>query len=303
MHSMYSEVSDNRPAPAGSSCSSGLATKTPLSAYLRWKSVLDRAVALVLLIPGLPMIGLLVILIRLTSRGPGVYSQERVGKNGRPFTMYKLRSMRTDAEAKTGPVWSAAGSDARVTRLGYWLRRLHLDELPQLFNVVMGEMSLVGPRPERPEFVKVLAVQVDGYLDRLKVLPGVTGLAQVNLPADTDLDSVRRKIVLDCQYIQTAGLLLDLRLILCTILRCFGLRGGRGVSLLGLNRRVVLPIESTPIGGLPGAPPATPNTIVQSTPAENAIDQSSPEDHNIADEAPVPKRRRRPSDSQILTAH
>lgn len=301
MHTTYSEKSGVRSRAASPSCCSMSASKAPLSAYLRWKGLLDRTAALLLLIPGLPVIGLLAILIRLTSRGPGVYSQERVGLNGRVFTMYKLRSMRIDAETKSGPVWSAPGSDSRVTRLGYWLRKLHLDELPQLFNVIKGEMSLVGPRPERPEFVKVLAVQIDGYLGRLQVLPGVTGLAQVNLPADTDLDSVRRKIVLDCQYIQIASLLLDFRLILCTILRCFGLRGGRAVSLLGLTRRVELPSETAPIGGVPDAPLATPANIVQATETPAATEKSVPTDYATEEESPPPKRRRRPSDSQILS--
>lgn len=152
--------------------------------------------------------------------------------------MYKLRSMRIDAEASTGAVWAGLSADSRVTPLGYWLRRLHLDELPQLFNVLKGEMSLVGPRPERPEFVAVLAQQIDRYVDRLQVLPGITGLAQINLPADTDLNSVRRKLVLDSEYIRTIGLLLDLRIIACTLLRVIGLRNGRAVQLLGLHRQV-----------------------------------------------------------------
>jgi lipopolysaccharide/colanic/teichoic acid biosynthesis glycosyltransferase len=227
-----------------------------------WKVLLDRGLAILLLIPGLPLLGLLIALVRLTSRGPGVYSQARVGKGGRVFTMYKLRSMRIDAEVATGPVWSSAGSDSRVTLVGYWLRRLHLDELPQLFNVLRGEMSLVGPRPERPEFVRVLGVQIPHYMDRLSVLPGVTGLAQVNLPPDTDLDSVRRKLALDRDYIGEAGLLLDFRIILCTILRVFGLRGGRSVRLLGLQRTVFLPPGAAPIGGEVDASPATPDTIV-----------------------------------------
>lgn len=202
------------------------------------KGWLDRLAAAIMLVPAIPLIALLVMAIRLTSRGPGIYSQTRVGKGGRIFTMYKLRSMRVDAEAGTGAVWAGLSADSRVTRLGYWLRRLHLDELPQLFNVVKGEMSLVGPRPERPEFVKVLADQIDGYLDRLKVMPGITGLAQINLPADTDLNSVRRKLVLDREYIDTAGILLDARIIFCTLFRTIGLRNGRAVQLMGLKRSV-----------------------------------------------------------------
>lgn len=213
------------------------------------KGWLDRLAAALMLVPAIPLIALLVVAIRLTSRGPGIYSQTRVGKGGRIFTMYKLRSMRVDAEAGTGAVWAGISADARVTRLGYWLRRLHLDELPQLFNVVKGEMSLVGPRPERPEFVKVLADQIDGYLDRLKVMPGITGLAQINLPADTDLNSVRRKLVLDCEYIETAGILLDARIIFCTLFRTIGLRNGRAVRLMGLQRSVddseIIPDDSS----------------------------------------------------------
>ncbi len=219
-------------------------SKLPRPRLLIWKIVLDHSAAFLLLLAGLPLIGLLILLVRLTSRGPAIYRQVRVGKSGRTFTMYKLRSMRLDAEAGTGPVWAGTGADSRVTRLGYWLRRLHLDELPQLINVLKGEMSLVGPRPERPEFVAVLAEKIPGYLDRITILPGITGLAQVNLPPDTDLDSVRRKLVLDREYVGSASLSLDVRIVLCTMLRVFGLRGGRSVQLLNLYRTVVLPLDS-----------------------------------------------------------
>ena len=217
----------------------------PYRQLLVWKIVLDRTAAFFLLLPGLPFIGLLMLLVRLTSRGPAIYRQVRVGKGGRTFTMYKLRSMRLDAEAGTGPVWAGTGADSRVTPVGYWLRRLHLDELPQLINVLKGEMSLVGPRPERPEFVAVLAEKLPGYLDRVTILPGITGLAQVNLPPDTDLDSVRRKLVLDREYAASANLLLDLRIIICTSLRVFGIKGGRSVRLLSLHRTVTIPLESS----------------------------------------------------------
>jgi lipopolysaccharide/colanic/teichoic acid biosynthesis glycosyltransferase len=219
----------------------GPETRLTPAPYFRWKGVLDRVVAALLLLPGLPMIGALVLLVRLTSRGPGIYRQSRIGKNGRPFRMYKIRTMRCDAEAQTGPVWAKA-KDPRITRIGKVLRKLHLDELPQLFNVFRGEMSLVGPRPERPEFVAVLAEEIPGYLDRLLVRPGVTGLAQINLPPDTDLDSVRRKLVLDLQYVAEASLLLDLRLFLCTLGRMCRIHL---VGVLGLRRTVTLP-ESAP---------------------------------------------------------
>ncbi len=186
--------------------------------YFLWKRRMDFLLAVALLVPALPLMGILVLLVRLTSRGPGIYRQARVGRGGRTFTMYKIRSMASNAEAKTGAVW-AASNDLRVTPLGRILRKLHLDELPQLVNVIRGEMSLVGPRPERPEFVSVLAESIEGYRERLAVAPGITGLAQVNLPPDSDLDSVRRKLHLDLEYLRTAGLWLDLRILVSTIAR------------------------------------------------------------------------------------
>lgn len=226
----------------GSGCSRTNVYKTARS--LGWKTILDRIAAFFLLVPGFPLIAILIILVRLTSRGPGIYRQLRVGMSGRQFMMYKLRSMRIDAESGTGPVWSTLGADSRVTPLGYWLRKLHLDELPQLFNVLRGEMALVGPRPERPEFVSILAEKIPGYLDRLQTLPGITGLAQVNLPPDTDLDSVRRKLVLDREYILTSGFWLDQRILMCTFFRVLGLRGGRSVRLFALERTVTLTCET-----------------------------------------------------------
>ncbi len=195
----------------------------PASCF-RWKGLTDPILAAILLVPGLPIIAVLVLLIRLNSKGPGIFRQKRVGKNGRVFTMYKLRTMAQNAEAKTGPVWTQAG-DPRVTRLGWVLRKLHLDELPQLFNVLRGEMALIGPRPERPEFVQVLAKLVPGYAERLTVRPGVTGLAQINLPPDSDLISVWRKLQLDLEYIETASFFLDLRMFLCTTVRLLALPG------------------------------------------------------------------------------
>jgi lipopolysaccharide/colanic/teichoic acid biosynthesis glycosyltransferase len=186
--------------------------------YFRMKYFFDYCVASLLVLPALPIMAILVVLVRLTSRGPAIYRQCRVGRKGRRFHIYKIRSMRHDAEAVTGPAWTQA-SDPRVTPLGHFLRKFHLDELPQLFNVLRGEMSLVGPRPERPEFVDVLSRQIPNYSNRLTVLPGITGLAQLNLPPDSDLNSVRRKVILDVEYIQTATFWMDLRLILCTATR------------------------------------------------------------------------------------
>ena len=208
-----------------------------VSPYFRRKATIDQVLAALLLIPGLPLIGLLVLLVRLTSRGPGIYRQARVGKNGRTYMLYKIRTMTHDAENGTGPIWTQF-NDSRITRVGNVLRKLHLDEFPQLFNVFRGDMALVGPRPERPEFVHVLAKRIPGYLNRLAVLPGVTGLAQINLPPDTDIESVQRKLALDLEYCKTAGVFLDLQMMLCTLFRLLGLSGEQAMWLMRLRREV-----------------------------------------------------------------
>jgi lipopolysaccharide/colanic/teichoic acid biosynthesis glycosyltransferase len=178
--------------------------------------------ALVLLLFASPLILLILVLVKLSSRGPAIYSQRRIGLGGRPFTIYKIRTMYEDSE-RDGPTWSVPG-DPRVTPIGSVLRLTHLDELPQLINVLMGEMSLVGPRPERPEFVEQLERDLPGYRRRLAVRPGVTGLAQVQQPPDTDLDSVRRKLNYDLCYVERIGPWLDARLIAGTALKCVGVR-------------------------------------------------------------------------------
>lgn len=211
---------------------SPLATAVPaVSCNLSGKRALDRLLASILLVPALPLIGLLMLQVRATSPGPGLIRQKRIGQGGKVFTLYKIRTMFADAEARTGAVWSRP-DDPRVTAVGRILRRLHLDELPQLVNVLKGEMSLVGPRPERPELVPILSKAVPGYTDRHQVPPGITGLAQLSLPPDTDLDSVRRKLVLDLAYIRRASLLLDLQLLACTCLYAVGIRGGLALAAL-----------------------------------------------------------------------
>jgi lipopolysaccharide/colanic/teichoic acid biosynthesis glycosyltransferase len=154
-------------------------------------------------------------LVKLTSRGPAFYTQVRMGRNGRPFTIYKLRTMHHDCERLSGARWSTPG-DPRITPIGRVLRRTHLDELPQLWNVVKGDMSLIGPRPERPEFVPQLEQVIPHYRDRLLVRPGMTGLAQIQLPADTDLASVRRKLAHDLHYVRHVSFFLDFKLLLHT---------------------------------------------------------------------------------------
>ena len=222
--------------PNGSEGNSGSTHEVHPTSYCRWKSWLGRILALILLVPTLPVIGLLVLLVRSTSRGPAIYRQARVGKDGRSFIMYKIRTMQLDAEAN-GAMWAKLRDD-RTTFVGNVLRKLHLDEFPQLLNVLKGEMALIGPRPERPEFVHVLAEEIPGYLQRLSVRPGITGLAQINLPPDTDLQSVRQKLVLDLEYIETASLWMDVRILAYTFLRISRVSGRIAVRLTKVARHV-----------------------------------------------------------------
>lgn len=185
--------------------------------YSTVKIVFDRTFSVLLLVAAAPFIALSALLVKLTSRGPAFYSQVRLGLNGKPFLIYKIRTMTHNCESRSGPQWSTAG-DARITFAGRILRATHLDELPQLWNVLRGDMSLVGPRPERPEFVPNLEKAIAHYRDRLDVRPGVTGLAQVQLPPDSDINSVRRKLAYDLYYIRHMGFWLDLKLIVCTAL-------------------------------------------------------------------------------------
>jgi len=233
------------------------------SAYFRLKDAIDRLLGTMLLAISSPLIGLLILLVRLTSRGPGIYRQPRVGKNGDLFTMYKIRTMIHAAESRTGPVWTKTNDD-RITLIGRALRKLHLDEFPQLLNVAKGEMSLIGPRPERPEFVCVLAKEIPGYLNRLSVRPGVTGLAQVNLEPDTDLDSVRRKLALDLEYIEHAGLLFDFRMFLCTFVHLLGFSGDWATDVMGLRRMADSRDADSPLGQATPATPVGPEDVAGS---------------------------------------
>ena len=201
--------------------------------------LLERiGVAICLVVLAIPL-ALVYLLVRTTSRGPGIFSQVRVGKHGRIFTIYKFRTMYVDAETRSGPVWSAGNEDPRTTQVGRILRKLHIDELPQLWNVVRGEMRLIGPRPERPAFVLMLAGEVDGYLDRLAVRPGIAGLAQVYLPPDETIGCVRRKVIFDNFYISHRNLWLDLQILCCALFYLFGIQYGRATRWFGLNRRCI----------------------------------------------------------------
>jgi lipopolysaccharide/colanic/teichoic acid biosynthesis glycosyltransferase len=206
------------------------------SAYRPCKIVLDMVLSCLLLILAAPLILALVIVVRMTSRGPAIYRQIRLGMNGLPFTIYKIRTMTHDCEKESGPRWSTR-EDPRVTRLGRFLRRTHLDELPQLWNILRGEMSLVGPRPERPELAAKLEEAIPDYRRRLAVRPGITGLAQVYLPPDVDLEGVRRKLVYDVYYVNKMGLVLDLRLLTSTALFLAGMPFFVSCRLLRVTRQ------------------------------------------------------------------
>lgn len=211
--------------------------KPYISPYFRIKGYTDRLVASLLLVPCLPLIAFLWLLVRLTSKGPGFFAQERLGKDGKPFVMYKIRTMVVNAEHETGAVW-ASQNDSRITFVGKFLRVFHLDEFPQLYNVLRGEMSLVGPRPERDEFVQILNREIDGYSYRMSVLPGVTGYAQLNLPSDIEVGDVKRKISLDFEYIENATFWFDFVIILGTLGRFFKFLGMIHLKVLGIYRRV-----------------------------------------------------------------
>ncbi|MBD3676018.1 MAG: sugar transferase [Planctomycetaceae bacterium] len=183
--------------------------------YLPVKSCLDWCGALILLILTAPFTLLGIILIKVTSPGPAFYLQTRLGQNDTPYKVIKLRTMIHNAEAKTGAVWSQAG-DPRVTKIGRILRKTHIDEFPQLINVLLGQMSLVGPRPERPEIAFKLAWELKHYEDRTLVKPGITGLAQLRLPPDSDIEGVRRKLACDLFYVQEVSPWLDLRIFIFT---------------------------------------------------------------------------------------
>ncbi len=185
----------------------------------------DVVICVALLVLTLPVMLLAALLIRIDTRGPVFYRQLRVGLHGAPFTLLKFRSMRLDAESG-GPRW-ASERDPRVTRVGRFLRATRIDELPQLFNVLRGEMSLIGPRPERPHFVEQLAEIIPSFDQRTSVLPGITGWAQVNYPYGASVEDARRKLSYDLYYVRHRSLMLDLRILLATVrvvMLCTGAR-------------------------------------------------------------------------------
>ena len=193
--------------------SSGFRKSRSLEAAKRAMDIMMSLIGIVLTAPIMLMVAALV---RVTSPGPVIYQQQRVGKNGRVFTLYKFRSMRNDAEKHTGAVWATAG-DTRVTPIGRFLRKARLDELPQFWNVLRGDMSFVGPRPERPEFVNELTRQIPFYGERHTVRPGLTGWAQVTFRYGATVEDSMEKLQCDLFYIKNLSIALDLFVILKTI--------------------------------------------------------------------------------------
>jgi len=197
---------------------------TPFKRY--FKRLFDIVFAFVGIILSLPFFLIVPIFIRLDSKGPVLLKQKRVGEGEKIFTLYKFRTMVQDAEKATGPVWSKAG-DTRITRIGKFLRKSRLDEIPQLFNVLKGDMSFIGPRPERPFFVESLKKQIPYYSERHCVKPGITGWAQVRYEYGDSVEDALEKLRYDLYYIKHLSVFLDLLIILDTIRVIFFGRGGR----------------------------------------------------------------------------
>lgn len=192
--------------------------------YDAFKRIIDIFSAITIGIFSLPLIPFIAIAIKLNSKGPIFFRQIRTGKNGKDFMAIKFRSMIDNAETDGRPLWSPE-NDPRITAIGKILRQTRLDEIPQLLNVLKGEMSLVGPRPERPEFIKILGNDIPFYKQRLLVKPGLTGWAQVNLPYGSSREAALQKLQYDLYYIKHRSLFLDLKIILKTIAIVFGFKG------------------------------------------------------------------------------
>jgi exopolysaccharide biosynthesis polyprenyl glycosylphosphotransferase len=188
--------------------------------------VIDVLAASALLIANAPLCAIVALLIKLEDGGPVLFRQTRTGLNGVPFDLFKFRSMRVDAEVATGPKW-AENDDPRVTRVGRWIRKLRIDEIPQAWNVLRGDMSFVGPRPERPEFVAKLRTLIPYYDQRHSVQPGITGWAQVNFPYGATVEESRQKLEYDLYYLKNFSVLMDAFIMLRTIKIVFFKWGSR----------------------------------------------------------------------------
>ena len=194
----------------------GVAVRAAMSEEKLTKRALDLVLGAVTLLLSLPLLAICALVIKLSSRGPVILRQRRVGKDGKEFTLYKLRTMRADAESASRAVW-AGDQDPRVVRTCRWMRRSHVDELLQLINVLRGEMSLVGPRPEREEILSALAGRYPHIRRRLAVRPGITGLAQIRWGYDTTPARFVRKFRADMEYIERQSVFLDLWILLATV--------------------------------------------------------------------------------------
>jgi exopolysaccharide biosynthesis polyprenyl glycosylphosphotransferase len=191
-----------------------------------WKRVTDLIIACTLISVTLPFLAFFALTIKLDSSGPVFYQQERVGLGGRRFMLMKFRSMVRDAEPDGQPVW-AAERDLRITRVGRFLRCTRLDELPQLFNVLRGDMSMIGPRPERPYFVDQLNKAIPSFSERLTVNPGITGWAQVKYPYSASIKDAHKKLSYDLYYIRNRSIVLDFIILLCTVRVVISQKGAR----------------------------------------------------------------------------
>jgi exopolysaccharide biosynthesis polyprenyl glycosylphosphotransferase len=189
-----------------------------------FKRIIDIFISLFVLMIMLPVLIVTAILIKLTSRGPVFYTQERVGKDGKNFYLFKFRSMIPDAELDSGPAWADL-NDPRVTPIGRFMRKTRLDEVPQFINVLKNNMSVVGPRPERPFFVEQLKKEIPYYAKRIRIKPGITGWAQVKHTYDSSLDDVIEKLQYDFYYIENMSLNLDFKIIVNTIIVVFTMKG------------------------------------------------------------------------------
>lgn len=190
----------------------GLVIRYVRFGFERIKRFMDLVLSVIGLTITAPVVGFAALLIKLDSPGPIIYSQKRLGKGGKVFKIYKLRTMRCDAEKKSGAVW-AQKNDPRITAAGRLLRKTRIDEIPQLLNVFKGDMSIVGPRPERPELVLTLKKAIHDYEKRLMVKPGITGLAQVKHKYDESIEDVKTKVRYDLMYMQNMRLSTDLRIL------------------------------------------------------------------------------------------
>ena len=191
-----------------------------------FRELIHRSLALIGLVVSLPIAALTAILVKIDSKGPIFYSQERVGKNGKVFNVMKFRSMKTDAEKDGKPVWATADDD-RTTRVGRVIRKIRVDEIPQFWNIIKGEMSFVGPRPERPHFVSQLAEEIPYYEHRHLTAPGLTGWAQIKHPYGASVEDARCKLQYDLYYIKNQSLALDLIIVFETVKTVLFSRGGR----------------------------------------------------------------------------